>query len=68
MIQEQWLTQEEKVDREKQEYYWAQGELSFPTERGQSLGGDHPKCQEGFLVLQVLNHKGHVGQDFGKGP
>ena len=68
VIQEKWMTQEEKVAREKQEYYGAQGELSFSTERWQSLRGDHPKCQEGFLVLQVLNYKSHVGWDFGKGP
>ena len=44
------------------------GKLSFPSERRQSLGGDHPKCQKSFLVFQVLNYESHIGWDFGKGP
>ena len=67
MIWEKWVTQE-KVAREQQEYYPEQGELSFPSERWQSLGGDHPKCQKNFLVFQVLNYESHIGWDFGKGP
>ena len=30
-------------------------ELGLPSERQESLEEDHIKCQEGLLVLQVLN-------------
>ena len=43
-------------------------ELGLPSERQESLEEDHIKCQEGLLVLQVLNYKSCVRQDFGKGP
>ena len=53
---------------ERQEYCQGQEELGCPAERQESLEGDHPKCRESLLVLQVLNYKSRMGQDFGKGP
>ena len=49
------------------------GRAKFGATRAQfilweGLEGDHPICRESLLVLQVLNYKSQMGQDFGKGP
>ena len=52
----------------KWEYCQEEDVLGFHPERSESLEGDHLKCWESLLVLQVLNYKSRMGQDFGKGP
>ena len=52
---------------ERQEYCQGQEELGCPAERQESLEGDHLKCRESLLVVQVLNGKSCIGWDFGKG-
>ena len=53
--------------QEQEELSFEQGGLGFPLERQESLGVNHPKCQESCLVLQVLNYESHIGKGFGKG-
>lgn len=64
---EKQVTLEKQVAWERQEYCQEQGELGCPAERQESLEGEHPKCQESLLVVQVLNDKSCIGWDFGKG-
>ena len=51
----------------KWEYCQEEDVLGFHPERSESLEGDHLKCWESLLVLQVLKYRSYMGWDFGKG-